>query len=143
MTNKQLSMSLLKGGVPEFRVRDREFTKADIPALRQIAEEANAASRPARDDEVAVILERLFAHYWRPDITPALARTRLADWYEDLSGLPLRSLAAAARDWRTSAERFAPTPGQFLALARKYQAETYLARTAEKYIALLEEAPDR
>jgi hypothetical protein len=65
-------------------------------------------------------MERLFAHYPRPDLPESAAATRLDDWYDDLEGLPLPVIEATARDWRRSNARFAPTPGQFLEKAKRY-----------------------
>ncbi len=120
VTNQQLFASLLAGGLFRDRVKAGEFTTSDLPALRQLEAQLQPANEPAKTWDAAAVMERLFAHYPRPDLPESAAATRLDDWYDDLEGLPLQVIEATARDWRRSNARFAPTPGQFLDKAKRY-----------------------
>jgi hypothetical protein len=119
-TNQQLLKSLLAGGFYRDRIKAGEFTTEQVPALRQLEAELEPACRPASVLEIAAVVERLFAHYFRPDMPDSAAANRLDDWYDDLDGLPVDVLQATARDWRRSDAKYAPTPGQFLAKAKRY-----------------------
>lgn len=88
--------------------------------MQQLEAELAPSCRPASVLEIAAVVERLFAHYFRPDMPDGAAANRLDDWYDDLDGLPLDVLQATARDWRRSDAKYAPTPGQFLAKASRY-----------------------
>jgi hypothetical protein len=101
-------------------VKAGEFTTSDLPNLRRLEADLIPANEPAGILEIAAVVERLFSHYPRPDLPESAAATRLNDWYDDLEGLPLAVLEATARDYRRSDARFAPTPGQFLAKAKRY-----------------------
>lgn len=138
MTNKQLLRFLRSGGLPSDRVRQGDIGVEQLPELRLLLEEVRVLSVPAEDEEKALILEKLFAHYPRPELTEGLARTRLNDWYDDLNGFPARALEAAAREYRRSTERFAPSPGQFLALVPQFNIEAHVARIAQLYIEAIE-----
>jgi hypothetical protein len=120
VTNQRLLRSLPGAGLFRDRVKQGEFSPDDLPALRVLEAELVVANEPAKAWDAAAVIERLFAHYPRPDLPDSAAATRLDDWYDDLEGLPLPVIQATARDWRRSAAKFAPTPGQFLEKAKRY-----------------------
>lgn len=122
VTNQQLLRSLPGAGLFPDRVKRGEFTADQLPALRVLEAELVRANEPAKEWDAAAELEKLFSHYPRPDLPDAVAATRLNDWYDDLEGIPLPVIQAAARDWRRSTAKFAPTPGQFLEKAQRYHA---------------------
>jgi hypothetical protein len=83
-------------------------------------------SQPPRSStvatEVAAILSRLALHYWRPDFTPAQAKLMLQDFLHDLDGYTPKDVNYACEVYRQNAEnRFYPTPGQLLAILRRYE----------------------
>lgn len=119
-TNQPLLKSLLAGGFYRHRLKAGDFTTESLPALKAFVEEVSPSCQPATLLEVAAIIDRLFAHYPRPDLPAHVAANRLDDWYTDLEGLPRDVLEAAARDWRRSEAKFAPTPGQFLEKTGRY-----------------------
>ena len=96
VTNQQLFASLLAGGLFRDRVKAGEFTISDLPALRQLEAQLQPANEPAKTWDAAAVIERLFAHYPRPDLPESAAATRLDDWYDDLEGLPLAVIEATA-----------------------------------------------
>lgn len=95
---------------------------ADAAAFRNMADEIDALRTPADPRAVMVELERLFAHYPAPvgGWDGAAGRERWKDWLADVGHLPLDIIRAACRDYRRSPERFAPSPGQWLAFAEPY-----------------------
>jgi hypothetical protein len=82
--------------------------------LRSLVAEAEAACAPAAPDEIALVLTRLFAHYPQTNAPGAIAELRWDDWIEDMAHVPAAVLRAGCKAWRTSPQRFAPTPGQLL-----------------------------
>ena len=96
------------------------LSTSHLPDLRQLVAELEPSVRPATLPEAAAVLDRLFAHYFRPDLPNHIEENRLDDWYDDLEGIPLDILQAAARDWRRSEAKYAPTPGQFLEKTKRY-----------------------
>lgn len=118
--NEPLLRSLLSGGLLTDKIRDAGITAADLPTLTSIAARLAEAMRPAPPVLIAPTLERLFAHYPVTDLSEASHRTRWRDWLDDFADVPADVLEAACRDWRRSPERFAPSPGQLLALAKPY-----------------------
>lgn len=120
VTNQPLLQSLLAGGFYRDRIKRGEFTTAQLADLHRLVEQLEPLNVPASVLEIAAVVERLFAHYFRPDMPDNAAANRLDDWYDDLEGLPLDVLQATARDWRRSSAKYAPTPGQFLEKAARY-----------------------
>lgn len=120
VTNQPLLRRLLAGGFYQDRVRSGEITKGMALEARALAGEIEATCQPANPAEAAAVIERLFSHYPRSDLTPNAAVLRVDDWLDDLEGIPLDVLQAAARDYRRSSARFAPTPGQFLECVKPY-----------------------
>lgn len=103
------------------------MTAEDLPALREYHQVAVVDCAPATPKEVGLILARLFSHYPpRNDLSPALSDQRMGDWFRDLAEYPADVLEASAAAWRRSKERFAPSPGQFIAKAN----EIFAARRA-------------
>jgi hypothetical protein len=88
----------------------------------------------ATDIEIATLIEGLRRHY------PAqpLDADGWGDWYDDFADVPPDIIAAACRDWRRSDNRWAPTPGQLLALCVDAKIRKHLSRRAEEAITLLE-----
>lgn len=77
-----------------------------------------AANRPAADRDVLGLLEALFQHY-PPLGGEAGQKQRWADWLEDVGHLPADVLRDACKAWRQGDNRWAPNPGQLLALVDK------------------------
>lgn len=140
VTNQLLLQSLLAGGFYLDKIKAGVFTRDHIPALKAMVEEVEPTCRPASLLEIAAVVDRLFAHYPRQDMPAHVAANRLDDWYTDLEGLPLDVLEATARDWRRSDAKWAPTPGQFLEKARRYDnPRRYVIKVAPMVIRALEE----
>jgi hypothetical protein len=113
--NELLLRSLTKGGLLTTRIFDLgEFTKDDLPALYSLKAELGQMDGPAKPAEIVVELEKLFSHYPQQELPENALKSRWRDWLTDLAGAPLDAVRAACRDWRRSAERFAPTPGQLI-----------------------------
>lgn len=87
---------------------------ADMPSLIQICDELQDSLRPASRTEIVRHVGALSLHYPQPDLPEAAHATRWDDWLSDFAEVPADILEAACRDWRRSAERFAPSPGQLL-----------------------------
>lgn len=77
------------------------------------------AARPAAQGQFAVILEKLWLHYPENRLTPAEQKQVKQDWWRLMGHLPADILQAAADAYVLSPARFAPTPGQLLALVAK------------------------
>jgi len=120
VTNPQLYASLLGAGYLADRMAAAGITKEALPDLRRLAVELAASLTPADGMEIAALVERSLNHYPRADLNDLARENRLEDWYDDLSDVPADALRAAFRDYRRSTARFAPTPGQILELARRY-----------------------
>jgi len=68
-------------------------------------------------------LRVLFAHYGQQLPTEeTLLKAVVADWVSDLQDVSAKAFEAAINAWRQSKERFKPSPGQILAIAREYEA---------------------
>lgn len=96
-------------------LRDNPMLRVD---LRQYQELARVAVCPGERREVAAVLARLSVHYPQPDLLPAMADARWADWLHDLRDMPLDVVEGACTHWRRSPAPFMPTPGQLLEIAR-------------------------
>lgn len=120
VVNQPLLQCLLAGGLYRDKIKAGVLSTTHLPDLRQLVAELEPSVRPATLPEAAAVLDRLFAHYFRPDLPNHIEENRLDDWYDDLEGIPLDILQAAARDWRRSEAKYAPTPGQFLEKTKRY-----------------------
>ena len=68
-------------------------------------------------------LRVLFAHYGQQLPTEqTLLKAVIADWMSDLRDVSAKAFEAAVESWRQSRERFKPSPGQILAIAREHEA---------------------
>jgi hypothetical protein len=83
--------------------------------LRLLRASIADANRPVTRAEALALLEALFQHYPATGGSVGMEQ-RWKDWLEDVSDLPRDVLAAACRKWRRADNRFAPSPGQLLAL---------------------------
>lgn len=77
------------------------------------------ATRPATQTQFAVILEKLWLHYPEHRLDAAEQKLVKQDWWRLMGHLPADILQAAADAYVLSPARFAPTPGQLLALVVK------------------------
>lgn len=140
VANQQLLQCLLAGGLYRDKIKAGQISTKDLPALHQLISELEPMVRPAALPDAAAVLDRLFAHYFRPDLPNHIEENRLDDWYDDLEGIPLDILQAAARDWRRSDAKYAPTPGQFLEKTKRYSnPRTYAYTIGKMVVAALEE----
>lgn len=99
-------------------LRDGHPLTTDERAALTAARAALSASlQPAPQPALVVVLRRLMNHYPASQRDPGLEKARWEDWLEDLAGIPLDAVEAAAKAWRRSPKAFAPTPGEILALA--------------------------
>lgn len=113
--SKRLWTCLRSGGTFEAKIRDGLLTAADLPMLQGMRSSTMSANRPANEGEIVGRLEALFQHYPPRTMTGGQAQV-WRDWIEDVGHLPSDVLADACRKWRRANNRFAPSPGQLLAL---------------------------
>ena len=95
-----------------------------------------SSTESSRTAEIAAILSRLALHYWRPDFDASQTKHLLADFLEDLRGIPVQDIDYATKVYRRDPEnQFFPTPGKLLAIlkpARKAD-PSYDARAQDSY----------
>lgn len=117
------------------KISSGSLTEADIPMLRAMREAATSANRPVTPAKAMELLERLFQHYPPKALNADAQKAAWIDWLEDVADLPEDVLADACRAWRRADNRFAPSPGQLLALVdRSYQADERLIDLAIRHI---------
>jgi hypothetical protein len=91
--------------------------------------------KPAPAEAILDRIAALALHYPARPLTDAQAERLAADWIADLGHLPADILDAACRDWRRSANGFAPTPGQLLALADPiFRGRAFYLEAAERLL---------
>lgn len=94
---------------------DLSIIRAEIEALTEELEEVHPK-------EVAVAIRKLLVHYGnQAPSDPKLLEALAADWIEDMRGVSSKAFHAAVTGWRQSTERFRPSPGQILAIAREIE----------------------
>jgi len=72
--------------------------------------------------KVAVAVEGLAAHFPRMDRDDVASRIWAENWLDDTAHLPPMVIDQACKEWRTSTERWMPTPGQLLEKAERIHA---------------------
>jgi len=75
-----------------------------------------------RVDKIGVAIEGLASHYPRMDRDDVAASIWANNWLDDTAHLPPMVIEEACREWRTSTERWMPTPGQLLEKAERIYA---------------------
>ena len=63
------------------------------------------------------MITRLIGHYPQHTLADDIRAGIAEDWLEDLAHLPEDVIDAACAGWRRAENKFAPTPGQLLAIA--------------------------
>jgi len=114
-----------------------EIGVGDLPLLRQMEAVEQLAMVPVEPRGMVALLEALFQHYPPRQLSEGGEKQVWKDWAEDVGHLPPAVLAAACRAYRRSAARFAPTPGQLLALVDP--GYTVRLRAVQHAIKLLDE----
>jgi hypothetical protein len=115
------------------------MTADDLPGLREYLTLAQAACVAAPQRRTAALLAKLFIHYPRAEMAQGLNDERMRDWIQDLREYPADVVEAAAASWRRSKERFAPSPGQFIAKAEPiFAARRAFRDRAEKVLAAVQ-----
>lgn len=100
---------------------------------------AASADTPAPTAQFALIFERLALHYPEGKLKGREEAMRKSDWLRLVGHLPADIMSAAADAYVASDARFFPTPGQFLAFARRPMVERrLLAQRARDTLALIE-----
>lgn len=66
------------------------------------------------DGFIMAHIGKLLSHYPPSAGSAVMDKLWWSDWIEDLEGVPADLIEAGCALWRRSAERWAPTPGQFL-----------------------------
>lgn len=111
-------LQLLRLLIREVWRSDRlRLTPGQEALVREIADAAGRAMKPAKPAEIGRLLEALMLHYPVVKRTPEEAQSIAADWLRDLGHLPLDIVDAACTAWRRGQNAYAPTPGHLLALA--------------------------
>jgi hypothetical protein len=90
--------------------------------LARHASQLRAALDERNPGKVALAIEGLASHYPRMDRDAAAAKIWADNWLDDTARLPPLVIEEACREWRTSTERWMPTPGQLLAKADRIHA---------------------
>ena len=103
---------------------------ADLPELQAYKAEAERICVPITPRALIRHLEALFLLYPARDMTEAENSIVWAAWIEDFADVPEDILVVACRTWRRSAERFAPSPGQLLAIIG---GEAHWGKTRQRY----------
>lgn len=119
-------------------IRRKTFTAKDLPALRTYRDEAFRLLIPAGDHAVISAVGRLSLHYPQPSMDAEANASRWDDWCDNFADVPADLLAAGCAAWRRSPARFAPSPGQLLALCQGARFRRRLAEDAAAVIAHLE-----
>lgn len=97
----------------------------------------NACLQPTGPDMVLTFLKRLIGHY--PQVRRGGDMEGAAeDWIAIFSSQPAGAMALAYRDYITSTERFAPSPGQLLAMVTPHRER--LERKAAELSTAIQEA---
>lgn len=85
----------------------------------QDAETAIAASEPATNEELGVMLHQLSLHYPDRKLNDKEAYSVGRDWLRDLQGIPADILTIAFDRWRTGPKcTFFPKSGEILGLVK-------------------------
>lgn len=97
---------------------DLSIIRAEIEALTEELE-------PVHPKDVAVTIRKLLGHFGvQAPTDPVLLKEWASDWIADMRGISSKAFHAAVTTWRQSTERFRPTPGQILAIAREIELPT-------------------
>lgn len=129
--SKRLWLCLRSRGTISEKVSSRSLTVEDIPSLLQMREATISANRPVARPAALALLEKLFQHYPPKALNAAAQKSSWEDWLEDVGHLPQDVLADACRAWRRADNKWAPAPGQLLALVDfSYQADEKLINMA-------------
>ena len=94
-----------------------------------------------KEQQIVVLLTRLQAHYWRPDLPTALSREVMIDRVDDLREFDIAAIEAACNAWRRGAEnKWFPKPGEMIALVHE---EQQCIRERARFMALPLEDPHK
>jgi hypothetical protein len=92
-------------------------TPDEVALVLPVAKLLAAALAPAKPARAAQLIARLVGHYPQQAMADDIRAGIAEDWLEDLAHLPEDVIDAACAGWRRAENKFAPTPGQFLAIA--------------------------
>ena len=92
-------------------------TPEEIALIQPVTKLLAASLVPAKPARAAQLITRLIGHYPQQAIADDIRAGIAEDWLEDLAHLPEDVIDAACAGWRRAENKFAPTPGQFLAIA--------------------------
>jgi len=92
-------------------------TPDEIALIQPVTKLLAASLAPAKPARAAQLITRLIGHYPQQAQSDDIRAGIAEDWLEDLAHLPEDVIDAACAGWRRAANKFAPTPGQLLAIA--------------------------
>ncbi len=92
-------------------------TPEEIALIQPVTKLLAASLIPAKPARAAQLITRLIGHYPQQAMADDIRAGIAEDWLEDLAHLPEDVIDAACAGWRRAENKFAPTPGQFLAIA--------------------------
>ena len=92
-------------------------TPEEIALIQPVTKLLAASLVPAKPARAAQLITRLIGHYPQQAMADDIRAGIAEDWLEDLAHLPEDVIDAACAGWRRAENKFAPTPGQFLAIA--------------------------
>ena len=119
-------------------IRDKpdHISAEDAEAMAHLAQEYRSRAVPARPEMIVTVLTRLDAVMPSRSLDVEMQTQRFLMYAEDLADVPLDSLLAASKKWRTNAaNKWFPTPGELLAMCetasvRRRKADTFDAIAA-------------
>ena len=92
-------------------------TPEEIALIQPVTKLLVASLVPAKPARAAQLITRLIGHYPQQAQSDDIRAGIAEDWLEDLAHLPEDVIDAACTGWRRAENKFAPTPGQLLAIA--------------------------
>jgi hypothetical protein len=92
-------------------------TPDEIALIQPVTKLLAASLIPAKPARAAQLITRLIGHYPQQALSDDIRAGIAEDWLEDLAHLPEDVIDAACAAWRRAENKFAPTPGQLLAIA--------------------------
>ena len=92
-------------------------TSEEIALIQPVTKLLAASLVPAKPARAARLITRLIGHYPQQAVSDDIRAGIAEDWLEDLAHLPEDVIDAACAGWRRAENKFAPTPGQLLAIA--------------------------
>jgi len=92
-------------------------TPEEIALIQPVTKLLAASLTPAKPARAAQLITRLIGHYPQQALADDIRAGIAEDLLEDLAHLPEDVIDAACAGWRRAENKFAPTPGQVLAIA--------------------------